>query len=180
MSGPLPRFRFDRHELAGSFGDIGTDLPLLIALIVTCKLDAASVCILFGVMQILTGVVYGIPMPVQPLKAMATIMLAQRLSPGVLEGGGIAIGAVMLLLASTGSLTWLARVVPKVVVRGMQLGLGISLALLATKSCTADGVVGYGLAAAATVALLALRRQHRIPAPLVVMACGLTYAAFVT
>lgn len=24
---PLPRLRFDRHELAGAFGDIGTDLP---------------------------------------------------------------------------------------------------------------------------------------------------------
>lgn len=55
-----PWLRFDRHELAGAFGDIGTDLPLLIALIATCRLDAASVCIMFGLLQIATGILYGI------------------------------------------------------------------------------------------------------------------------
>ena len=99
-----PRLRFDRQELGGAFGDIGTDLPLLIALIVTCDLDAASVLILFGALQIVTGVFYGIPMPVQPLKAMAAIMLAQHLSAGTLAGAGIVIGVVMLLLAATGLL----------------------------------------------------------------------------
>jgi len=100
----LPRLRFDRHELAGAFGDIGTDLPLLLALIATCKLDAASVCIMFGLLQIATGILYGIPMPVQPLKAMAAIMLAQRLSPGTLAGGGLVIGVSMLFLAASGLL----------------------------------------------------------------------------
>ncbi|MCZ2400148.1 MAG: hypothetical protein LC135_09825 [Phycisphaerae bacterium] len=38
-----PRIRFDRHELAGSFGDIGTDLPLLIGMIAAAGLDSASV-----------------------------------------------------------------------------------------------------------------------------------------
>jgi hypothetical protein len=56
-----------------------------------------------------TGVFYGIPMPVQPLKAMAAIMLAQHLSAGTLAGAGIVIGVVMLLLAATGLLDWLAR-----------------------------------------------------------------------
>ncbi len=172
------RLRFDRHELAGAFGDIGTDLPLLIALIATCGLDAASVCILFGALQIATGVLYGMPMPVQPLKAMATIMLAQKLSAGTLAGGGLVIGAVMLVLAATGLLDWLARVVPKQVVRGIQLGLGITLASLALKQyASADGIWGYGLAALAFSLLLLLRRQKRVPAPLVVIALGVVYAA---
>jgi MFS superfamily sulfate permease-like transporter len=171
------RLRFDRHELAGAFGDIGTDLPLLIALVATCGLDAASVCILFGVLQIATGLLYGIPMPVQPLKAMATIMLAQRLSPGTLAGGGIVIGIAMLFLAASGALGWLARVVPKEVVRGIQLGLGITLATLALqKYAGADGAGGYVLALLSVLALLALRRQRRVPGPLVVMGLGLAYA----
>jgi MFS superfamily sulfate permease-like transporter len=172
------RLRFDRHELAGAFGDIGTDLPLLIALIATCGLDAASVCILFGLLQIATGVVYGIPMPVQPLKAMAAIMLAQKLSPGTLAGGGLAIGVAMLVLAATGLLDWLVRVVPKEVVRGIQLGLGVSLATLALKDYAgADGVAGYVLAAISLVLLLSLRGQRRVPAPLIVMGLGVLYAA---
>jgi MFS superfamily sulfate permease-like transporter len=173
----VPRIRFDRHELAGAFGDIGTDLPLIVGLIAVCGLDAASVCIVFGVLQILTGILYGIPMPVQPLKAMATIMLAERLSPGVLAGGGLVIGAVMLVLAATGLLGWIARVVPLAVVRGIQLGLGLTLARLALgEYAAADGVRGYVLAAVAVAALLLLRRQHRVPGPLVVIGLGVVYA----
>jgi len=172
-----PRVRFDRHELAGAFGDIGTDMPLLIALVATCGLDAAGVCIMFGALQIATGLLYGIPMPVQPLKAMAAIMLAQRLGPGTLAGGGLFIGVIMLILAASGALGWLARVVPKEVVRGIQLGLGITLATLALREYAgADGTPGYVLALVAVAGLLALRRQQRIPGPLVVIGLGVVYA----
>ncbi len=172
------RLRFDRHELAGAFGDIGTDLPLLIALVATCGLDAASVLIVFGALQIATGLVYGMPMPVQPLKAMATIMLASKLSAGTLAGGGLVIGAAMLLLSVTGLLDWLARVVPKEVVRGIQLGLGVTLATLALKDYAGrDGALGYLLAGASVVVLLALGRQRRVPAPLIVIGLGFVYAA---
>jgi len=61
-------------------------------------------------------------MPVQPLKAMAAIMLAQRLSPGTLSGGGLVIGVAMLFLAASGMLDWLARIVPKEVVRASSSG----------------------------------------------------------
>lgn len=172
-----PRLRFDRRELAGAFGDIGTDLPLLVALVGTCDLDAASVFVCFGALQIATGVVYGIPMPVQPLKAMAAIMLAQRLSAGTLAGAGVVIGVAMLVLSVTGLLDWLARVVPKEVVRGIQLGLGTTLATLALREhVSADGAVGYVLAAVAFVLLLVLRGRERVPAPLVVMGLGAVYA----
>jgi MFS superfamily sulfate permease-like transporter len=173
------RIRFDRHELAGAFGDIGTDLPLLVALIVACGLDAASVCIVFGSLQIATGLVYGIPMPLQPLKAMATIMLVERYSPGTLAGGGLVIGLVMLVLAGTGLLDWLARVVPKEVIRGVQLGLGVMLASLALgKYIPSDGMPGYALALGSVSVLLLLRRQRRVPGPLVVIGAGAIYAAF--
>lgn len=175
------RLRFDRHELAGAFGDIGTDMPILIALIATCGLDAASVCIVFGAMQILTGIVYGIPMPVQPLKAMAAIMLAQRLGAGTLAGGGLVIGVVMMMLTLSGLLSWLVRVVPKEVVRGIQLGLGATLAWLALgRYVLDDGARGLALAAVALAALLALRRQSRVPGPLVVIALGVLYALTTT
>lgn len=172
------RIRFDRHELAGAFGDIGTDLPLLIGLIATCGLDPASVCITFGGLQIATGLLYGLPIPVQPLKAMAAIMLSQRLSPATLFGGGLVVGVTMLLLAVTGLLDRLAKVVQREVVRGIQLGLGISLATIALKDYVrADGVAGYVLAALSLGVLLALRGRTRVPAPLLVMTLGAAYAA---
>jgi MFS superfamily sulfate permease-like transporter len=171
------RLRFDRNEFAGAFGDIGTDLPLLVALIATCSLDAASVCIMFGLLQIATGIRYGIPMPVQPLKAMAAIMLAQRLSPATFAAGGIVIGAVMLVLTLSGLLDWLARVIPREVVRGIQLGLALTLSKLALgKYVPTEGVRGYALAAACALVLIALRKQNRIPAPLLVIGLGILYA----
>jgi hypothetical protein len=54
--------RFDRNELSGAFGDIGTDFPLIVGLILAAHLDSASVLIVFGGMQILTGLLYRMPM----------------------------------------------------------------------------------------------------------------------
>src|SRR6266498_1982061 len=90
--------RFDRHELAGAFGDLGTDLPLIAAMILAARLDAGNVLLVFGAFQILTGVLYRMPMPVQPLKAMAAIVITQKLSGATLYGGGLAIGVLMLVL----------------------------------------------------------------------------------
>ncbi len=169
--------RFDRNELAGAFGDIGTDLPLVVGLILVARLDAASALIMFGAMQVLSGLLYGMPMPVQPLKAMAALVIAQKLPGHILFGGGLAIGVLMLLLAVTGLIEWLARVVPKVVVRGIQFGLGLQLATLALKDYVqADGVAGYALAAAGLVITIALMGNRRFPAALFVVALGVAYA----
>src|SRR5437879_8629570 len=75
-----PAIRFDRNELSGAFGDMGTDVPLIIGVALASHLDGASVLIMFGAMQILTGLAYRMPMPVQPLQAMAAIVIAQQRS----------------------------------------------------------------------------------------------------
>lgn len=171
------RLRFNRHELAGAFGDLGTDLPLVIGMVVAAGLDPASVLVMFGAMQILTGVVYRMPMPVQPLKAVAVLVITQKLAPNIIYGAGLAIGVVMLVLALTGLLQWLARVVPKCVVRGIQFGLGVQLVSLALKDYVrADGGWGYALAGAAFVLALVLSGNRRLPAALAVIALGLVYA----
>src|SRR5512141_3485726 len=115
--------RFDRNELAGAFGDIGTDLPLIVGMILAAGLHSASVLVMFGLMQFFTALRYRMPMPVQPLKAVAVLVITQKVAPEVLYGGGLAIGIVMLVLTVSGGIEWLAHVVPKAVVRGLQLGL---------------------------------------------------------
>lgn len=169
--------RFDRHELAGSFGDIGTDLPLIVGIVLATGLDAGGVFVVFGVLQILTGLVYGLPMPMQPLKAMAVLVITQKIGGGVLLGAGLAIGAVMLVLTLTGALERLAVWIPRPVVRGVQFGLGLSLAGVALgKYVPADGPSGYAVAAVGAVVVLALWRNRRFPAALVVVAVGALYA----
>lgn len=172
-----PRIRFDRNELAGAFGDLGTDLPLLIGIIAASGVDAAGVLILFGLMQMFSGLWYGLPMPVQPLKAFAALVIAQKLPGRLIFGGGLAIGFTMLVLTLTGLIDALARLIPKPVVRGIQLGLALQLATLALKEYVpADGLPGYALAAAAFLITVVLLGNRRLPAALLVIALGVAYA----
>lgn len=171
------RIRFDRNELAGAFGDLGTDLPLLIGIIAASNVDSASVLVMFGLMQLFSGFWYGLPMPVQPLKAFAALVIAQKLPGNVIFGGGLAIGVAMFLLSVLGLIDGLARLVPKPVVRGIQLGLALQLASLALKEYVpADGLGGYLLAAAAFGVTVALLGNRRWPAALLVIALGGIYA----
>jgi len=171
------KIRFDRNELAGAFGDLGTDVPLLVGMALAAQLDGTSVLVMFGAMQILTGLAYRLPMPVQPLKAMAAIVIAQQASAATLYGAGLAIGGVMLLLSVTGLLDWLARIVPKSVVRGVQLGLGLQLARVALgQYVQADGAPGYALALGAFGIIVLLLGNRRFPPALPVVLLGLAYA----
>lgn len=169
--------RFDRNELAGAFGDIGTDLPLVVGMILAAGLHSASVLVMFGLMQIVTAVTYRMPMPVQPLKAVAVIVITQQVAPEVLYGGGLAIGLTMLVLTLSGGIDWLARIVPKSVVRGLQLGLGVQLALLAVRNYVpADGGRGLLLALGALAIIGALWGNRKVPPALPVIVLGVVYA----
>ncbi|WP_306522032.1 putative sulfate/molybdate transporter [Gemmatimonas sp.] len=179
MNHPTPHpLSFTRHEFAGAFGDLGTDLPLLVGVVLATGMDAPAAFVAFGGLQILSGFAYRLPMPVQPLKAMAAIAIAGKIAPPLLAAGGLIVGVTMLLLANTGALEWIARTVPKPVVRGIQVGLGIQLLTLAlTRFLPAGGPSGWLLAATALGIIAAMRRNRRVPAGLVVLTLGLGYAA---
>lgn len=169
--------RFNRREFAGSFGDIGTDFPLIIAMIIAAGLHTPSVLIVFGSLQIITGLVYKMPMPVQPLKAMATIVIAQQMGGNILLGAGLSIGIVMLLLSTTGLLTKLSKIIPKAVIRGIQLGLGIKLCLLSFQKYIPDlGITGYLLALATFIIIILLLDNKKYPASVFALGLGVVFA----
>ncbi|MGL6136668.1 MAG: putative sulfate/molybdate transporter, partial [Planktothrix sp.] len=169
--------KFNRHELAGAFGDLGTDLPLIVGVILAADLRSTDVLVIFGVMQILTALYYQIPMPVQPLKAMSALVIAQKLDGSILYGAGIAIGLIMLLLSLTGGLDWLARIVDKSIIRGIQFGLGLQLSLLALKDyIPSQGINGYILATIAFFITVIFLGDRHYPAAILVIILGLIYA----
>ena len=171
------QIHFNRNELAGAFGDIGTDLPLVIGMILASGLDSASVLITYGAMQLLTAITYGIPMPVQPLKAIALIVITQHIAPGIIYGGGLAIGIVMLILSLTGLVNLIAKYIPKVVVRGIQFGLGIQLAMVALKEYViADSYTGYWLAGIAFIITILLLGNRKYPPAIFIILAGIIYA----
>ena len=175
------RVAFNRNEVSGAFGDIGTDFPLVVGMILAAGLDPASVLTVFGAMQVLTGLAYGMPMPVQPLKAMAALVITQHISGDVLYGGGLAIGIVMLMLAATGLLEKLARAIPKVVVRSIQFGLGLQLAMVALRDyLPSSGIPGYGLAFLSCVIVVLLLGNRRFPPAPFVILIGIASTLFYT
>ncbi|GAC1384575.1 MAG: putative sulfate/molybdate transporter [Hymenobacter sp.] len=133
--------------------------------------------VLFGLMQVFSGLWYRMPMPVQPLKAFAALVIAQKIPGRVIFGGGLAIGVSMFFLSVTGLIDALARLVPKAVVRGIQFGLALQLATLALKQYVpADGLPGYALAAGAFLIIVVLLGNRRWPAALLVIALGVAYS----
>lgn len=175
----LEGVKFNRHELAGSFGDIGTDLPLLLAMIAAVNLDITSTFVMFGLIQIVTGIIYGLPMPMQPLKAMAVIVISQKIAPNILYGAGLSIGLFMLFLTSSGVLDKIVKLMPLHVIRGIQFGLGLSLMHLALKNYVpSEGSDGYILAAVCFVVVIILKNNKYIPAAIVIISIGIVFAFF--
>lgn len=168
--------KFNKQELSGSVGDIGTDFPLIVAMIIAAGLHTPSVLIVFGLMQIFTGLIYKMPMPVQPLKAMATIVIAQQLGGNILLGAGLAIGIVMLILSLSGILSRIADLIPKSVIRGIQLGLGMNLSLLAFQKYIPNlGINGFILALAAFIIIIIFIDNKKYPASILVLGLGAVY-----
>lgn len=60
-------------EISGSLGDLGTLLPLMIALAVQESISLSATLVFSGLWNVLTGVAFGIPLPVQPMKVRKEI-----------------------------------------------------------------------------------------------------------
>ena len=164
---------FKLHELAGSMGDFGTLLPLAIGYIVVCGLDPAGFLVMMGLANIISGLVYRLPMPIEPMKALAVVAIAQQWAPSMVYASGFSMGIVWVLLAATGAIAWIARATPPAVVMGIQVTLGILLMSEALRLSSASWL----LAAVGIVIVLALKDNKYAPAAIVLVGTGLVIMA---
>lgn len=125
----ISSFRFNLQELGGALGDLGTLLPLMVALILINRLNPTAVLTLVGLFYIGSGLYYRVPMPVQPLKAVAAIAITLGLSASVIGAAGLIMGVILLLLSLTNLIAVVVKLFPKAVVRGIQLSIGLTLLL---------------------------------------------------
>jgi hypothetical protein len=170
-------------EISGSLGDLGTFLPIAIALAANGTVSLASTLVFSGVFNILTGLFFGIPLPVQPMKAIAAVAIARSFSNGSIAAAGIFVGACILVFSVTGILHWFANAIPIPVVKGIQVGAGLSLIIAACGSMLhplgwispswADNRLW---AIAAFVALMLTNVFRRVPYALAVFVLGLVFA----
>ncbi len=131
----IASYRFDRVEFAGSLGDLGTLIPLSIALVMVNGLSFTPVFMLVGIFYCVTGFYFRLPVPVQPLKVVSAIAIAfpDKITLPVMSATGILFGIFLIFLAGTGLIDRLAKFFTKPIVRGIQLGLGF---ILITKGIT--------------------------------------------
>jgi SulP family sulfate permease len=167
-------FEFNLRELAGSMGDFGTLFPLAIGYIVVCGLDPAGLFIWMGLVNIATGLVYRLPMPVEPKKVVAVAAISQRWPAPLVYASGLGLGITWFVLALTGLMRYIVRWTPMFVVRGIQLALGIMLAWEGLKMMRSNLLLGL----IAIAIVLLLRENRYAPAAIVLMALGVGIVAW--
>ena len=162
-------FEFNLRELAGAMGDFGTLFPLAIGYIVVCGLNPAGLLVMMGLTNVVTGLVYRLPMPVEPMKVLAVVAIAQQWNPSMVYASGFAMGVLWLLMAVTGLMGWVARVTPRSVIRGIQISLGVLLALQAFEMMASGWVLGL----VSILIVLLLRKSPFAPAAIVLVLLGM-------
>lgn len=166
-------------EISGSLGDLGTLLPILIALS-HGYISLSSTLVFSGLANILTGIFFGIPLPVQPMKAIAAVALARGLSQDEVASAGLFVAGVIGILSLTGLIQWFTRNIPIPVIKGIQLGTGISLVIYGGKlievqygANTRNNVVLILMVLLAFFALLGSPIYPRLPFALIIVIAGI-------
>jgi len=170
--------RFDRMEWAGAFGDLGTLIPFVVAYIAVVKVDPFGILFTFGAAMIICGLYYRTPFPVQPMKAIGAVAATQAAQTAVITqasiySAGLVTGAIWLVLGLTGAASHVARLVPRFVVVGIVLGLGMGFMLEGIKMMSS----GWLIAALGLVGTLLLLTNRAIPAMFLLLIFGVACGA---
>lgn len=165
---------YNKMELAGAFGDLGTLIPFIVGYITLNKMDPIGILVAFGLFKIFVGLYFKTPIPVQPMKAIGGMAIAQsgNITSGMIWGAGIFTGLFWLLMGLTGAINWIEKITTKPVVRGIMLGLGLSfvvegLGLMKNQPLLAIGGV---------MLTLFLLNSRRLPAMLALLGYGAIWA----
>lgn len=129
------RYKAFWMEASGALGDLGTFVPIVVALTLVNGLDLGTTLIFTGVYNILTGLLFGVPMPVQPMKSIAAVAIipGHHLTIPQIMAAGLTTSGLLFVLGVTRLMGLVQRFMPLPVVRGIQLSQGLSFAITAIK-----------------------------------------------
>ncbi len=124
---PYPSFRFNFEELSGAVGDYSTLLPIVVGAAVVSDLNLGAILLFFSLWYIITGLYYKCPVPVEPMKVVGAVVIAEGLGQAEIAVSGLVLGIIFLILGYSQVFKKLLALIPKAVVRGIQLGLSLLL-----------------------------------------------------
>lgn len=153
--------RFNRMEFSGSLGDVGTLLPMGIGMILINGLDSTGMLVSVGLFYILSGLYFGVPVSVQPMKVIGAYALSTAMRPDEIAAAGLMVGFFLMLIGVTNAVTVIGRYIPKSVVRGVQLSTGALLMAEGVKFMV--GTSGFQLLQRATEPYLVYQQVGPVP-----------------
>ncbi len=188
------RFKFNRMELSGSLGDLGTLLPIAIAMVLINGLNPVGLFFSVAVFFIVSGIFFGVTVPVQPMKVIGAYAIATAMAPSQIMASSLLMGVFLLIVGLTGAIELIRKITPKPAIRGVQLSTGTLLIsggikfIMGTSKfqamqnaaepyLTVQSIgplpIGILIGLAAALAIFLLIDNKRFPAGLIVVAAGL-------
>ena len=122
-----PDFRFNAEEIAGAIGDYGTLIPIVLGVAIVSNVNLGYTMLFFSFWYIVTGIYYKMPVPVEPMKAIGALVIAEGMSGGEIAASGIMVGILFFALGLFKGMKFIQEKVPQSVIRGIQLGLALLL-----------------------------------------------------
>lgn len=167
------------HEISGSMGNFATVLPIVLGAALVSEVDLGPALLFFGVWYIVMGIHYGIPMSVEPMKAIGAIAIAEELTSGEIAASGLILGAALLALGLFRGFGRLQGLIPESVVRGVQLGLGLIL-LKTSLGFISQDLYFSSISIGIVLIFLVAKSRRNLPdlSILVVFAIGIGYGVF--
>ncbi|MFX1275972.1 MAG: putative sulfate/molybdate transporter [Promethearchaeota archaeon] len=161
--------KFSIREFGGSLGDWGTLIPFMIGYISIVGLNPAGMFLCLGITNIVLGIRYNLPLPVQPQKTIGTVALANNWTPTLVISTGFGTGIVWTVLGFSKKLNAIVKKVPIISVRGIQLGLAFILGWASILLLLDNLILGF---IAIGIILLLMKSKH-VPSAIILMFLGI-------
>ena len=170
--------KFSIRELGGAFGDWGTLIPFIIGYISIVGLNPAGIFLTLGITNIILGIKYNLPLPVQPQKTIGTIALSQKWNPNLVISTGLGTGIIWTILGLTKTLNKIVKKIPIITVRGIQLGLGLILGWTAFTLIFYNNLLGILLGIISISIIIALINSKKVPSAIILVLLGIVILIF--
>jgi hypothetical protein len=177
----MPAPKFTLPEFTGSLADLGTIIPFILIAVSVTGMKLGPILLAFGVFYVVSGLLYRLPVAVEPLKAVGAIAVSSSLTQGEIVGAGIFVGLFFLLIGVTGLIDKIAKVFPLSLIRGVQFGLALVLLVKGGQYILGDpwlGLIAVGLFVFARV-INDRQGSLNFPGALVVFIIGIGYGFYV-
>jgi predicted benzoate:H+ symporter BenE len=170
----IGEFEFGLREFAGSLGDFGTLIPFVVGYVLVNGFDPSGLLVMLGLTNIVLALVYKLPLPVQPKKAVGSVAIAQDWTPGMVYGTGLSLGIFWLLIGTFKKIDEVVERIPRCVIKGIQFGLCVILLWKALEFMKTD----LFIAVCSVIIILLFLKSKLFPAAIAVLLFGVFIAFF--